>query len=52
MTVTRAGEPPGGRDPALDRAARTAELDGLRAVAVLLVFLHHAGQVARPLHRS
>jgi peptidoglycan/LPS O-acetylase OafA/YrhL len=51
MTVTRAGEPPGGRDPALDRAARTAELDGLRAVAVLLVFLHHAGQVARPLHR-
>lgn len=38
-------------DPAVDTAVRTAELDGLRAVAVLLVFGYHIGLKATPLHR-
>jgi peptidoglycan/LPS O-acetylase OafA/YrhL len=38
-------------DPAVDTAVRTAELDGLRAVAVLLVFGYHVGLKATPLHR-
>jgi peptidoglycan/LPS O-acetylase OafA/YrhL len=37
-------------DPAVDTAVRTAELDGLRAVAVLLVFGYHIGLKATPLH--
>lgn len=38
-------------DPAVDTMVRTAELDGLRAVAVLLVFGYHIGLKATPLHR-
>ena len=38
-------------DPAVDTTVRTAELDGLRAVAVLLVFGYHIGLKATPLHR-
>ena len=38
-------------DPAVDRAVRTAELDGLRAAAVLIVFTYHALLMAVPLQR-
>ncbi len=38
-------------DPAVDRAVRTAELDGLRAAAVLIVFTYHALLRAVPLQR-
>lgn len=46
-----AGTRHGAGDPAIDRALRTAELDGLRAVAVLLVFAYHTLLEAVPLQR-
>lgn len=45
------GRGTGVADPGIDRAVRTAELDGLRAVAVTLVFVYHACLQAVPLQR-